>query len=100
MKIELLIFSGRPNPSWWLSAEEVKNLQTLLNKLEQTIELVIPQQLGYCGFVCSCSQLRIEINVHHEKVIVKKKQIEYFLDRDKVVENFLLSTSGPYKTLI
>jgi hypothetical protein len=50
MEVTLDVFSGRPNPSWRLSAEEERELAELLSDLPPTEERVVGSRLGYRGF--------------------------------------------------
>lgn len=51
-RIEVLldIFSGRPNPRWTLSDEQVNDLQTRLRTLPEAKPTTLPG-LGYRGFI-------------------------------------------------
>jgi hypothetical protein len=50
---ELDIFSGRPNPSWELSSEEISDLARYMAGLTPAIKPAVPGDLGYRGFVIS-----------------------------------------------
>lgn len=45
------MFSGRPNPSWWLSPAESDDLAERVSRLAQDGEPGTPPGLGYRGFV-------------------------------------------------
>ncbi|SOD90580.1 hypothetical protein SAMN06269250_3469 [Spirosoma fluviale] len=53
MKVELDVFSGRPNPTWTLSEEESTELVALLKSLPIAEESSEEGGLGYRGFVLS-----------------------------------------------
>jgi hypothetical protein len=48
--VELDVYSGRPNPSWQLNANEVNELEDRLNGLAESAAVEIPNHLGYRGF--------------------------------------------------
>src|SRR5215470_12843066 len=50
IEVTLDIFSGRPNPHWTLSEEQVNDLQTRLRTLPEASP-VAPPGLGYRGFL-------------------------------------------------
>jgi len=50
VEIMLNIFSGRPNPRWRLSDEQVNDLQARLRALPEAAP-VVPPGLGYRGFI-------------------------------------------------
>lgn len=50
VEVMLDIFSGRPNPRWTLSDEQVNDLQARLRALPESTP-VIPPGLGYRGFI-------------------------------------------------
>lgn len=53
MIVEFDIFSGKPNPTWHLSAEQVKELLDALHGLPPADEPVPESGLGYRGFFLS-----------------------------------------------
>lgn len=50
VEVMLDIFSGRPNPRWTLSDEQVNDLQARLRALPEA-RPVVPPGLGYRGFI-------------------------------------------------
>lgn len=50
MRVELDIFSGRPNPTWELSSEEVDEFTARLSDLTPCDRAFAPPGLGYRGF--------------------------------------------------
>ena len=60
MKVELDVFSGRSNPSWKLSTQEVVQLRRLLRKLPEirtnSAEAGEEPSLGYRGFRLEADQ--------------------------------------------
>jgi hypothetical protein len=55
MRIELDVFSGRPNPSWQMTAEESAEFRHRTSSLPKTEKLSDEGGLGYRGFVISDS---------------------------------------------
>jgi len=53
MIVELDVFSGRPNPTWSLSAEQVKELIGLFQNLPPADQSAPETGLGYRGFLIS-----------------------------------------------
>ncbi len=98
MQIEMIVFSGRRNPSWRLSPETVHALEMAIRKLSRVSgPLEIPERLGYCGMVVSSggqSQSWLKVIVYHEFIRVQHRaRIDYLIDDDRIVENMLLQTA-------
>ena len=74
--VTLLIFSGRPDPTWELTAEEVSQLVQKLRDVDSAEEL---SKLGYRGFLVQSDDPGMP-----SKMIVRNSP---------EVERFLLSTS-------
>lgn len=53
MRVELNIFSGRPNPSWELSPQDASTLEERLTELTRTSQSPGEGGLGYRGFILS-----------------------------------------------
>ncbi len=53
MRVELDIFSGRPNPAWELSSQEAAALAELLTELPRAGQPPAEGGLGYRGFTLS-----------------------------------------------
>lgn len=51
MKVELEVSSGRPNPTWSLSPDQVEELRRRLRRLPACPSPPEPPGLGYRGFV-------------------------------------------------
>ena len=56
MTVELRVYSGRPNPSWRLSAPDVGELRKRLKDLPRRHEPFVEGGLGYGGFVIRSSE--------------------------------------------
>jgi len=61
MRVELDVFSGRPNPSWELSAEEAGELARRLEDLRPVDRAPAEPGLGYRGFVVSMPGREIRV---------------------------------------
>jgi len=54
-----LLYSGRPDPRWAISARQVERLQDLWNRLPATVRVLAPAPLlGYRGAAVECSSGR------------------------------------------
>ena len=98
MKIELMVFSGRPNPKWLLLPDDLPGFPTIIGGFpRRTGPLALPQRLGYSGIVVSnenTSQEWLDITVLHEFVVVRlKDRTEYRIDDERWLENMLLATA-------
>ncbi len=51
MQVELDVFSGRPNPTWPLTAEEQQELIAQVDRLASVTPGHAPAALGYRGFI-------------------------------------------------
>lgn len=98
MRVEMRVFSGRPNPCWVLEGNDLPDFPTALYKLPHhggTFD--VPERLGYSGLVVSnedASAAWTEIIVFHELVMVRlKKRTDYLIDDDRTVENMLLEAA-------
>ena len=75
MQVTLDVFSGRPNPSWILSADEAQELARRLHGLPSAVQLPREGDLGYRGFrivtTPQRSKLPTEIAVGQNLVTVR-----------------------------
>jgi hypothetical protein len=102
-KVTLDIFSGRENPSWQLSEEQVNKLLSLIDTLPASEPAVFFDGLGYRGFMVS---LRQQAASARETGSIKacKGAIQYragdvdkfFTDKDRQVEHLLLESAGSH----
>ena len=60
-QVELDVFSGRPNPSWVLTATEADGLESRLAQLPRSSAPVPAGRLGYRGFIVHDGDARIAI---------------------------------------
>jgi hypothetical protein len=98
MKAELKVFSGRPNPRWFLAPEDIADLSRVLLRLPHHISGLPPLQvLGYRGIVLtneSPSETWTDIVVYHEWITVRfQDRTDYLIDDERVVENLLLDAA-------
>ena len=61
MKLELDVFSGRPNPSWDLSPEEEAELARRLTDLRPVEQAPPDPGLGYRGFLLSGPSRQVRV---------------------------------------
>ena len=85
MWVEFDIFSGRPNPSWKMSFEEVVEVRSRLGPMIKTEKPPDEGGLGYRGFVISNSEkipgIPIEIRVYKAILTVNEnRSTSYYTD--------------------
>lgn len=99
MRAELDLFSGRPNPSWELSAEEIAELVKRLETLPEAKEGTIRDRLGYRGIVLTA---RADDLVGFTSLVVSAGVVlargsdgseRLFVDRGRALERWLLKTA-------
>jgi len=84
MTVELDVYSGRPNPTWTLSAGEAEQIARLLQDLPRA-QSPADEGLGYRGFVLVTSErdgsLPQSIRVNSGIVTVRQQgRVEHFVD--------------------
>jgi hypothetical protein len=99
MQIEMDIFSGRPNPRWTLTKQQMAEWNNLLQELpEGEANVESPPGLGYRGFIVApvgesqseCDETR----VFRESISVRREcKLSQFIDKERTLERFLLHTS-------
>jgi hypothetical protein len=103
MRVEADLFSGRPNPSFTLDAEQAATLATLLRGLPAGGQRHEPPGLGYRGFVIrdtgdalpSCTALR----AFHGTVSAEcGQETRDLADPARTVERWLLAVARPKLT--
>jgi hypothetical protein len=90
------IFSGRPNPTWELSAIETLTITTMLDSLVAGDKQVDPpQNLGYRRFIVNLPDRSVEVygGFVREK---SSRGLLYFTDTDQQVERWLYATAKPH----
>jgi len=98
-RVELDLFSGRPNPAWVLSAADARTLQAMLESLSPRPALEQASGLGYRGFVVKISTDTGEAaTVRAYKGIVRQDigaLVAYRHDAERQIEKWLLQTGRP-----
>jgi len=94
VNVELAIFSGRPNPSWQLSAREINELTSRLSGLPPFGLPGTASALGYRGFIVSNPEesggLPARIQVYNGIVSVERSgQMNFYQDANHL-ERWLL----------
>jgi hypothetical protein len=94
VRVELDIFSGRPNPSWMLAPPERDELLRALGAAQQETAARELPGLGYRGFAVHVGGEGRSQDFH-----VGAGRIEtagrHFVDRDQAVEKHLIRTMPP-----
>lgn len=100
--VYLNVFSGRPDPAWYLSNKDSFDLDVMLYSLPET-DKRIRSELGYRGFtiddsgICSMSVCDgvIEVRIG----AFDKMDVKYYEDVDGKVEKWLLSKARQFEDL-
>jgi hypothetical protein len=97
-QVELDIFSGRPNPTWYLSQSETKTLKKMLGSLSITPSVKMPDNLGYRGFMIKQgeppSTRQPVYKIYHDVVQQSAAGVEsYYNDPERQIERWLLLTA-------
>jgi hypothetical protein len=97
-RIELDVFSGRPNPSWELTRDQAAELARLHAALAPAnAASVIPDALGYRGFKLQGFRSFEELVVWREVVAARQPdQSVQWNDPSRALESFLLRTMQPH----
>jgi len=64
LRVELLVYSGRENPSWQLTESESKRFFAMVETLPKQATAPVEESLGYSGVLVFCSDDR-----HHKSII-------------------------------
>lgn len=93
MRVELDIFSGRPNPSWELTNEEASHLATRLAGLPTAAPEFAPPALGYRGLVIfnpeGISGLPSQFRIYKGNMTIDDPESKYYRDSNEI-ERWLL----------
>lgn len=98
MQVELDVFSGRPNPQWALTSQEVDQFIKLLQALPQHQgEASTPEGLGYRGLIVTQPGETIDgysqISIANSIVTVEHNgELEQLADKDRALEQWLFQT--------
>ena len=99
VKVMLMVFSGRENPEWELSGDQVNDLKAKLSNLRGTT-MERPDGmlggLGYQGFsVTATQEMEIEPNIFvHAGIVDLGPSNAALRDSGSTLESFLLDTAG------
>ncbi len=95
-KVTLNIFSGRPNPTWALSAKHANQLVTKISELPKSDSTSSLDGLGYSGFrveLTHSASRKSKITAYKGLVIYNVNGTSYyFTDSQRLVEKFLLKS--------
>jgi hypothetical protein len=96
MRVDIEIFSGRPNPSWTLTAKESADFLALLRKLPKSKAGPIPDGLGYRGLKVSGLHDTVPgastITVYNGVAVIRNTIEESHEDKGRALERWLLQT--------
>jgi hypothetical protein len=99
MHVTLEVFSGRPNPSWELSQEQISEFlkKTLKLKTKENFQFDSKYELGYRGFIVeekNFAQKSRRFEVYNGVVNVVENNSSYTLeDKEYSIERWLLQTA-------
>lgn len=99
VRVELDIFSGRPNPTWELSPEQGRELRERIARLPRMADGTFPDPLGYRGInaVLPGSDGNESIRLFAGTVRHQTQDATLFLnDADRQVERWLAETGAPH----
>ncbi len=104
-KVTVLIYSGRPNPSFNLGSTQVERLRQLLAAARQDTgsegQSVLPSVLGYNGILIESrgSGLPSAIAVYRNRIEIREGTAKRFVTDGGELEEFLLNTATEAKAL-
>lgn len=94
----LQIYSGKENPTWNLTGQQADELISLLENLPKSESLDFSGGLGYTGFHVAIkgendTKTNRQITAYKGQILYQSETSkEYFTDRERRVEMFLLKT--------
>jgi len=100
-KVELDVFSGRPNPTWTLAPALASDLQDRITRLAPSTRVgPSPQNLGYRGFIVqsesgSSSPVATVRAFHGLVTVTTASGTACYVDPERRIELWLLSTAQP-----
>jgi len=99
-RVELDAFSGRPNPAWELSAADTATLTGMIGSLQPSPAVDLPTPLGYRGFLVTLGEPgsgSVErMRAYQGIVEYRGREARYYVDPEKQVERWLLTTGQTY----
>jgi hypothetical protein len=94
--VEVDINSGLPNPSYALTTEQVEQLIINLNQFSVSPPLEFPSGLDFRGLIIHLETMQITVYGSHIRVNHADGSMFYYVDRNMVLQNQLLSVAQPY----
>jgi hypothetical protein len=97
-RVELDVFSGRPNPTWTLTAAETKTFRDMVAALPGTGTLTFPDPLGYRGMLVSLPAEEANGSVTTWRIwrgVVQQTSdatSTFYVDSDRALEMWLLQS--------
>ena len=97
MIVEFDVFSGRPNPTWSLTTEQIMELQEKFQDLPPADELSGESGLGYRGFLLLNPDrengLAPHIRIHGGIVTITDANVQCYTDVHNIEHQLLLQAS-------
>jgi hypothetical protein len=97
-RVELDVFSGRPNPTWMLTAAETKTFRDMVAALPSRGTLTLPDPLGYRGLLVSLPAEEVNGSVTTWRIwrgVVQRTfdaTLTFYVDSDRALEMWLLQS--------
>jgi hypothetical protein len=99
IQVEAIVFSGRANPRWLLTAQEQARVHDLLAQAAPGEGQTIEGQLGYTGFNLTFQTATERIVLWVYDGVIRyddSKRVAFYQDDRRGLERFLLETSQPH----
>jgi hypothetical protein len=99
IQVEMMVFSGRVNPRWSLTAQEQARVHELLAQAAPGAAQPIEGQLGYTGFnlTLQTATERIMLRIYAGAMMYTDSSgATFYQDDRRGLERFLLETSKPH----
>lgn len=100
VRVELEIFSGRPNPTWDLSQQQGRELRERIAQLPRAQDGSFPEPLGYRGITAvlpGADGREERIRLFDGVARVETSGATWFLnDADRQLERWLAETGAPH----
>ncbi|MDX2138104.1 MAG: hypothetical protein SF123_08405 [Chloroflexota bacterium] len=98
MRVELDIFSGRPNPTWEMTAAQAETLTSILREMPTHVgQIPFNDGLGYRGFIIRDSpDFDIALAYKGCVSIERKNQKLAISSGERILDHWLLENTRPY----
>ena len=99
VEVELDLFSGMSNPTWFLTHAEADSFMKMLAALPPTPAAELSGNLGYRGLIVRVTEGAETSLIHIQSGIVHMATgatASYAQDDDRVLERWLLNTGKPH----